>query len=266
MSIPLFGHLSDRFGRKRIYMLGAALTGAYGFVYFGLLDTRAPLLVFLAIVLSLIPHDMLYGPQAALIAESFPAHLRYSGASLGYQLSSVIAGGPAPLIAAWLISRYHSGTAIATFILVCAIVTLLATAGLKDLESRIRVERYLTPQDIHERYGVLNGAIYGIASHGRLQGGFKPANHSADVKGLYLAGGAAHPGQSAGLCRAVDQSRQRKGSPRRIRKHFAREDRSACVHERHDFPLGAFSQAAIGGKREIAAAFVAHGVHQRGHH
>jgi diapolycopene oxygenase len=71
---------------------------------------------------------------------------------------------------------------------------LARTAGLKDLESRIKVERYLTPQDIHERYGVLNGAIYGIASHGRLQGGFKPANHSPDVKGLYLAGGAAHPG------------------------------------------------------------------------
>ncbi len=68
------------------------------------------------------------------------------------------------------------------------------TAGLKKLESHIRVERHLTPKDIDERYGVLNGAIYGIASHGRLQGGFKPANHSPDVKGLYLAGGAAHPG------------------------------------------------------------------------
>ena len=71
---------------------------------------------------------------------------------------------------------------------------LAKTAGLKDLESRIKVERHLTPQDIHDRYGVLNGAIYGITSHGRLQGGFKPANHSTDVKGLYLAGGAAHPG------------------------------------------------------------------------
>ncbi len=71
---------------------------------------------------------------------------------------------------------------------------LAKTAGLHDLESRIRVERHLTPHDIHERYGVLNGAIYGIASHGRLQGGFKPANHSQDVKGLYFAGGAAHPG------------------------------------------------------------------------
>lgn len=71
---------------------------------------------------------------------------------------------------------------------------LKRTAGLADLESNIEVERFLTPQDIHERYGVLEGAIYGIASHGRLQGGFKPANHDPKVKGLYLAGGAAHPG------------------------------------------------------------------------
>lgn len=130
--IPLFGHLSDGLGRKRVYMMGAILTGIYGSVYFRLLDTMVPELVFLAILLSLIPHDMLYGPQAALIAESFPAHLRYSGASLGYQLSSVIAGGPSPLIAAWLLGRYQSGMAIAVFILVSAIVRLLATAALTD--------------------------------------------------------------------------------------------------------------------------------------
>jgi MFS family permease len=132
ISIPLFGHLSDRFGRKRVYMLGAAVTGIYGFVYFDLLDTRVPWLVTIAIVLSLVPHDIMYGPQAALIAESFTGRLRYSGASLGYQLSSLIAGGPAPLIASALISRYHSATPIAIFILVCAIISLGATAMLKD--------------------------------------------------------------------------------------------------------------------------------------
>ncbi len=132
ISIPLFGHLSDRFGRKRVYMLGAALIGVYGFVYFALLDTRIPWLVVLAIVFSLIPHDMMYGPQAALIAESFTGRLRYSGASLGYQLSSLIAGGPAPLIASSLINRYHSATPIAIFIFGCAIISLLATAMLKD--------------------------------------------------------------------------------------------------------------------------------------
>ncbi len=71
---------------------------------------------------------------------------------------------------------------------------LARTAGLKDLESRIRVERVLTPADIHERYRVLDGAIYGLASHGRFMGAFKPGNRSRDLPGLYLAGGAAHPG------------------------------------------------------------------------
>jgi MFS family permease len=132
VSIPFFGHLSDRFGRKRVYMLGAAVTGLFGFAYFALLNTRVPGFVALAIVLSLVPHDMMYGPQAALIAESFPGRLRYSGASLGYQLSSLIAGGPAPLIASWLMSRYRSTSAIALFIFVCGAISLAATAMLKD--------------------------------------------------------------------------------------------------------------------------------------
>jgi phytoene desaturase len=71
---------------------------------------------------------------------------------------------------------------------------LARTAGLTDLESRIKVERTLTPQDIHERYRVLDGAIYGLVSHGRMFGAFKPGNRSRDLPGLYLAGGAAHPG------------------------------------------------------------------------
>jgi MFS family permease len=133
---PFSGHLSDRFGRKRIYMLGATLTGVYGFLYFRMLDTREPALVFAAIALSLFAHDLMYGPQAALIAESFAARVRYSGASLGYQLSSVIAGGPSPLIATWLLSRYHSGTAIAVFILVCALISLVSTSLLRDYTNR----------------------------------------------------------------------------------------------------------------------------------
>jgi phytoene dehydrogenase-like protein len=71
---------------------------------------------------------------------------------------------------------------------------LKTTAGLDDIEKRIRVEHWLTPQDIETRYHVLNGAIYGLASHGRLNGAFKPANRSPDMQCLYLAGGAAHPG------------------------------------------------------------------------
>lgn len=71
---------------------------------------------------------------------------------------------------------------------------LKKTAGLADIEKRVEFEGWLTPQDIHDRYRVLNGAIYGLASHGKFLGAFKPANRSPDVKGLYLAGGAAHPG------------------------------------------------------------------------
>ena len=111
VSIPLSGHISDRIGRKKMYMIGAATVGLFGFLYFGMVDTAIPSVVFIAIVLSLIPHDMQYGPQAALIAEAFTPRLRYSGASLGYQLASVIAGGPAPLIATALFAAYQTGYA-----------------------------------------------------------------------------------------------------------------------------------------------------------
>jgi metabolite-proton symporter len=132
VSIPLFGHLSDHIGRKKMYMIGAAATGVFGFVYFAMLNTGSETIIFLAVILSLVPHDMLYGPQAALIAESFTGRLRYSGASLGYQLASVIAGGPAPLIAAWLFGTFHSAYPIAIYIAVCAVITLAATAMMTD--------------------------------------------------------------------------------------------------------------------------------------
>jgi len=132
ISIPLSGHISDRIGRRKMYAIGAAVTGLFGFLYFGMVDTAIPSAVFIAIVLSLIPHDMQYGPQAALIAEAFTPRLRYSGASLGYQLASVIAGGPAPLIATALYAHYQSGYAIAVYIAVCAVISLVAVAFMPD--------------------------------------------------------------------------------------------------------------------------------------
>jgi MFS family permease len=141
-TIPFFGYLSDRIGRRRMYMIGAAVTGAFGFIYFALLNTATPGWIFLALFLSLIPHSMMYGPQAALIAESFTGRLRYSGASLGYQLASVIAGGPAPLIAAWLFARYGTGYAIAGYILLCAVLSLVSTSMLKDYTSRDISQEY----------------------------------------------------------------------------------------------------------------------------
>jgi MFS family permease len=132
VTIPLSGVLSDRFGRKRVYVIGAVLTGIYAFVYFALLNTAVPIWIFLAIVLAFIPHDLMWGTQAALIAECFAPRLRYSGSSLGAQLASVIAGGPAPLIATALLAAYGSGYAIAAYMALCVIVTIVSTAMMPD--------------------------------------------------------------------------------------------------------------------------------------
>ena len=150
-SIPIAGHLSDRFGRKRVYILGAVITGLFGWVYFALLNTLAPFWIFVAIVLSLIPHDVMYGPQAALIAESFTGRLRYTGASIGYQLASIIAGGPAPLIAAALFASYRSWVALSVYITVCAVISVVATALMRDY----------TGKDISAEYvfGEANGQV-----------------------------------------------------------------------------------------------------------
>ena len=136
VTIPLSGHISDRIGRRKMYLIGAAITGLFGFLYFAMVDTAYPSAVFIAIVLSLIPHDMMYGPQAALIAEAFTPRLRYSGASLGYQLASIIAGGPAPLIATALFAHYQSSNAIAIYIAACAVVSLVSAAFMPDYTGR----------------------------------------------------------------------------------------------------------------------------------
>jgi MFS family permease len=135
-SIPIFGHVSDRIGRRRMYLIGAALTGLYGFAFFAMVDTAIPALVFIAIVLSLVPHDMQYGPQGALIAEAFTPRLRYSGSSLGYQFASIIAGGPAPLIATALLAAYHSGFAVAVYIAICCVIGFVSAALMPDFTGK----------------------------------------------------------------------------------------------------------------------------------
>jgi hypothetical protein len=115
-----------------MYLIGVVACGLFAFLYFGMLDTANPTAVFLAIVLSLIPHDMMYGPQAALIAEAFTPRLRYSGSSLGYQFASVIAGGPAPLIATALFAAYHTGYAVAFYLAVCAVISFVSTWYMPD--------------------------------------------------------------------------------------------------------------------------------------
>jgi len=136
IGIPIFASISDRIGRKRMYLIGSAVTGLYALIYFPLLNSGAPFWIFLAIVLSLVPHSMMYGPQGALIAECFTPRLRYSGASLGYQLSSVVAGGPAPLIATALLAAFGSAYPIGGYIFFCAVVSVVATSLLPDYTNR----------------------------------------------------------------------------------------------------------------------------------
>jgi MFS family permease len=135
-TVPAFGHLSDRIGRKTTYVAGLALTGLFSILYFALIDTGVSAWIFVAIATSLITHDMAYGPQAAFIAENFTESLRYSGASMGYQLASVIAGGPAPLIATAVFAQYHSGYAVVAYLVVCAVISIAASLLMTDRTNR----------------------------------------------------------------------------------------------------------------------------------
>ena len=126
VSVPLFGYVSDLIGRRLMYGIGIVAVAAFAFPYYGLLNTKTAGLVLLAIVLSLVFHDMQYGPQAALIAETFGPRIRYSGAGLGYQLASVIAGGPAPLIATAILTATGSSTFISWYIVGCAGISMIA--------------------------------------------------------------------------------------------------------------------------------------------
>jgi MFS family permease len=130
--VTVAGRLSDHIGRKNMYIIGCVFMGIFGFVYFALLDTKSPTLIFIAVALSLLPVMTMYGPEAALIAEAFSPRLRYSGASLGYQLASIIAGGPSPFIATALFATFHSSLPIALYILLCAVIGIIATALLSD--------------------------------------------------------------------------------------------------------------------------------------
>lgn len=132
LMIPLFSQLSDRYGRKKVYLTGVVLTGLIAFPYFAILTSGGHALVFVIVVVSFIPHALQYGPQAALIGESFPTHLRYGGAGLGYQLASVFAGGPAPLLATWLLHQTGTPYSISGYIVLSAIVSVVCVIWLKD--------------------------------------------------------------------------------------------------------------------------------------
>jgi metabolite-proton symporter len=132
LTIPLMGYLSDLYGRRTITALGCVVMLVFPFLYFNMLNTGAFWMVFMAIAIALPLHDLQYGPQAAFISESFPGSLRYSGSSLGYQLASITAGGPAPIIATILLQQYGTSTAIAVYMSVCAAISLACVFALRD--------------------------------------------------------------------------------------------------------------------------------------
>jgi metabolite-proton symporter len=147
--IPLFGSLSDRFGRRPIYLIGAVGAGIWTFVFFALLDTGNFALIVLAAVVALALHAAMYGPQAAFIAEMFPTAVRYTGASMGYQVAGILGGALAPIIATALLNRYQSSLFVSIYVLVVLVITVVcvllaretATADLggEDAEYRAAV-------------------------------------------------------------------------------------------------------------------------------
>jgi MFS family permease len=134
--IPAWGALSDRIGRRPVYLLGAVGVAAWAFPFFALVDSRQFGLLLLAVSVGLVFHGAMYAPQAAFFAEMFATRMRYSGASIGAQFSSVAAGAPAPLIATALLADFDSPTPIALYVIAAALLTLVAVGVARETRSR----------------------------------------------------------------------------------------------------------------------------------
>ncbi|TMV50436.1 MHS family MFS transporter, partial [Thioclava sp. BHET1] len=132
LTLPIFGALSDRIGRRRLYVTGMVFQALLALVFFGLIDTGRIDLIWLAIALGLAGgHGMVYGAQAAYFAELFPARLRYSGLSLVQQIGPLLGGGLSPLIATALLAHYGAGWAVAGYMCAMALFSAACTLGLK---------------------------------------------------------------------------------------------------------------------------------------
>ena len=127
-STPAFGILSDRLGRRRVYLFGAVFSLLFSFPFFWLLDTKTSVVIWLAVVVGLVlGHDPMYGPQAAYFSELFGTRLRYSGASIGYQLASVLAGALSPIIATSLLAWADHFWPVAAYTAVLSLITVVST-------------------------------------------------------------------------------------------------------------------------------------------
>ena len=130
--IPLVGHLSDRVGRRPVYFVGALLAGTWGFFAFPMMDTANDFIIIVAIMVGLLFHALMYAGQPAIMAEMFPTRMRYSGVSLGYQVTSVIAGSIAPIIAVSLLSAFDSSVPVAIYLAAACLLTALVVLTLKE--------------------------------------------------------------------------------------------------------------------------------------